>query len=379
MIALVTTHEARGHDKDLGILSRALDACGAKWEIVDWDDQTIDWSQFDIAVLRSTWDYYERLGEFLVWARGVGARTRLFNPLDIVQWNVDKRYLIDLAGASIDVMPTMFVSRPTDLAAVDLTRDVIGERVIAQFGELHPKVLALDAAVAKLKEFATTKFDQSVEIHMRLGVDPKQADQIIRGSIVLPHGIGKSQRVVVFAKGDLAEAARILDEYAALGISLCMPHQCTTDAFVDRKTRSLQGIEVYLRMIRERGMIPGLSTHMPETPPYADASGLDVATYIQIYNGAGFLMQIEIDWVQRMIWNAKKPVITIKPLAAGKLPPLVGLSFVWSTLRDCDMVCVGTSTAQEAEEVVELSLALLERRLPRVELQETRSKASLKA
>ena len=125
MIALVTTHEARGHDKDLGILSRALDACGAKWEIVDWDDQTIDWSQFDIAVLRSTWDYYERLGEFLVWARGVGARTRLFNPLDIVQWNVDKRYLIDLAQASIDVMPTTFVSRARDLDALDLSRDVI--------------------------------------------------------------------------------------------------------------------------------------------------------------------------------------------------------------------------------------------------------------
>ena len=125
MIALVTTHEARGHDKDLGILSRALDASGAEWEIVDWDDQHVDWSRFSIAVLRSTWDYHERLGEFLVWARGVGARTRLFNPLDIVQWNVDKRYLIDLAGASIDVMPTTFVSRPSDLAAVDLTRDVI--------------------------------------------------------------------------------------------------------------------------------------------------------------------------------------------------------------------------------------------------------------
>lgn len=125
MIALVTTHEARGHDKDLGILSRALDAPGAEWEIVDWDDQHVDWSRFSIAVLRSTWDYHERLGEFLVWARGVGARTRLFNPLDIVQWNVDKRYLIDLAGASIDVMPTTFVSRPTDLATVDLTRDVI--------------------------------------------------------------------------------------------------------------------------------------------------------------------------------------------------------------------------------------------------------------
>ncbi len=82
-----------------------------------------------------------------------------------------------------------------------------------RFRTLQEKVAGIDAlplesAVAKLKEFATTKFDQSVEVHMRLGVDPKQADQIVRGSIVLPHGIGKSQRVVVFAKGDLAEAAR---------------------------------------------------------------------------------------------------------------------------------------------------------------------------
>lgn len=82
-----------------------------------------------------------------------------------------------------------------------------------RFRALQEKVagrtlLPLESAVAKLKGFATTKFDQTVEIHMRLGVDPKQADQIIRGSIVLPHGIGKSQRVVVFAKGDLAEAAK---------------------------------------------------------------------------------------------------------------------------------------------------------------------------
>lgn len=70
------------------------------------------------------------------------------------------------------------------------------------------EVLPLPAAVEKLKKFATTKFDQTVEIHMRLGVDPKQADQIVRGSVVLPHGIGRTQRVVVFAKGDLAEAAK---------------------------------------------------------------------------------------------------------------------------------------------------------------------------
>lgn len=67
--------------------------------------------------------------------------------------------------------------------------------------------VTLDEAVRVLKEFATTKFDQTVEIAMHLGVDPKQADQIVRGSIVLPHGIGKSLKVLVFAKGDLLDQA----------------------------------------------------------------------------------------------------------------------------------------------------------------------------
>ena len=71
--------------------------------------------------------------------------------------------------------------------------------------DLEP--LLLDKAIEVLKSFEPTKFDQTVEIHMRLGVDPKQADQIVRGSVVLPNGIGRTQRVIVFAKGDLAAAA----------------------------------------------------------------------------------------------------------------------------------------------------------------------------
>ncbi|MFO0915676.1 MAG: 50S ribosomal protein L1 [Pirellulales bacterium] len=70
------------------------------------------------------------------------------------------------------------------------------------------ELVSLDKAVELLKSFATTKFDQSVEIAMRLGIDAKQADQLVRGSLVLPHGIGKAQRVVVFAKGDLAKLAQ---------------------------------------------------------------------------------------------------------------------------------------------------------------------------
>ncbi len=66
----------------------------------------------------------------------------------------------------------------------------------------------VDQAVGILKQFANTKFDQTVDIAIRLGIDPTQADQLVRGSVVLPHGIGKTLRVIVFAKGDLAEQAK---------------------------------------------------------------------------------------------------------------------------------------------------------------------------
>ena len=70
------------------------------------------------------------------------------------------------------------------------------------------EAVSLAKGVELLKSFESTKFDQSVEIALRLGIDPKQADQIVRGSIVLPHGIGKTQRVIVFAKGEIADAAQ---------------------------------------------------------------------------------------------------------------------------------------------------------------------------
>lgn len=98
------------------------------------------------------------------------------------------------------------LAKPPDLKS----RDQMGKkskRYRASLEKRPANPLPLDEAVDKLKSFESTKFDQTVEIHMRLGIDPNQADQIIRGSLVLPHGIGKTQRVVVFAKGDAATAA----------------------------------------------------------------------------------------------------------------------------------------------------------------------------
>jgi large subunit ribosomal protein L1 len=78
---------------------------------------------------------------------------------------------------------------------------------------LHEKVkvktpVPLAEAVRTLKGFGTTKFNQTVEVSTHLGIDPRQSDQNVRGSVALPHGIGKTVRVAVFAQGENAEKAR---------------------------------------------------------------------------------------------------------------------------------------------------------------------------
>ena len=173
------------------------------------------------------------------------------------------------------------------------------------------------------------------------------------------------------------EPGRVFDHCKELGATFCIPHQCVTDALLDKMHGEIRDINKYAGMIRERGMHPGLSTHTPEAIIVADKTDADVDTYIQLYNAAGFLMQVEVDWVMRVIHNAKKPVLTFKPLAAGRLIPVVGLAFVWNTIRDQDMVAIGTTTPDEAREVIDLSLDFINRRLPDHELQRTRSKKSL--
>ena len=181
------------------------------------------------------------------------------------------------------------------------------------------------------------------------------------------------------AEGSEAEKknAEILDLEAERGSSIVMPHTSSTDVMLDKRARCIRGMDKISAMTRERGMIPGLSTHEPESIVYADETGLDVETYISIYNAAGFLMPIEIDWVNHVIRNAKKPVITIKPFASGRLHPFVGLAFSWATLRPQDMITVGTMTPDEAKELIEISYGLFENRRANVEMQVTRSKKTL--
>jgi glutathione synthase/RimK-type ligase-like ATP-grasp enzyme len=116
-IALVSARGARKLDEDLPPLRLALEAAGARVTIARWDDPKIEWPDFDLALLRSTWDYAQRLPEFLDWVHRAALHTRLLNPLAVVRWNTDKHYLAELARAGVPVVPSAFVEPGKDAQA----------------------------------------------------------------------------------------------------------------------------------------------------------------------------------------------------------------------------------------------------------------------
>jgi len=108
-VALVTAGEFVAFDADLPLIESAASGHDLSLQVVDWHDDTFDWTGVDIAVVRSPWDYTWHLDDFLGWAERVEGATRLLNPLTVVRWNTDKRYLIDLAGQGVPVVPTQVV------------------------------------------------------------------------------------------------------------------------------------------------------------------------------------------------------------------------------------------------------------------------------
>jgi glutathione synthase/RimK-type ligase-like ATP-grasp enzyme len=110
-VALVTFAGMPAGWDDDHVLASALAAQGARPAFVCWDDAAVQWAALDLVVVRSTWDYHERLDAFLGWADYVGDATRLFNDARTLRWNSHKGYLLELAAAGVPVVPTSLVRR----------------------------------------------------------------------------------------------------------------------------------------------------------------------------------------------------------------------------------------------------------------------------
>lgn len=108
-IALATCAALPHLDSEDTPLLTTLAEAGATAEAAVWDDPSVDWSAYDLVVIRSAWDYAQRRDEFLEWAARVEAVTRLANPFAVVRWNTDKHYLAELEKAGVRVVPTIWL------------------------------------------------------------------------------------------------------------------------------------------------------------------------------------------------------------------------------------------------------------------------------
>lgn len=109
-IALASCAELPGWEVDDRPLQLALGALGAAVQTPPWDAD-LDWRQYDAVIPRTTWDYMERREQFVTWARHVASVSQLFNPAEVIAWNTDKRYLLDLERAGVPIAPTVW-ARP---------------------------------------------------------------------------------------------------------------------------------------------------------------------------------------------------------------------------------------------------------------------------
>ena len=107
-------------------LERAFAERGAAASRAAWSDSEVDWAAFDALLIRQTWDYFERLPEFLGWLERVEPIVRIVNPADVIRWNADKRYLVELAGYGLSVVPTEVVVKGDDSLSLAERMDAAG-------------------------------------------------------------------------------------------------------------------------------------------------------------------------------------------------------------------------------------------------------------
>lgn len=228
-IALVTATELPRPDTDLPLLVDAFAARGAHAEPVAWDDPTADWAAFDVALLRSTWNYVAHLRAFREWLDRVEAATRLVNPHGTVTWNLHKRYLHDLAGAGVAVVPTELVPhavQPDWNALFDRFGELVVKPAISAGSFATVRVAAGDVRAAREHRQAHADRDLLVQ-PLLASVMTHGEDNLVHLGGTFSHAIHKGPRwagqpeqsrgLVQPADDELALARDVLRTVAELG------------------------------------------------------------------------------------------------------------------------------------------------------------------
>lgn len=159
-----------------------------------WDGEQPRWDEFDACLVRSTWDYHDKHGEFLAWTRHVAAETRLWNPPELVAWNSNKTYLRELAAAGVPTVPTVWVERNEEI-------DV--EAVLAERGWTEAIIKpAVDLGAKNLHRVRAGAGEAAAALAAAL----ERSEAMIQP--FLPSLEDQGELSLIYIDGDLAHAVR---------------------------------------------------------------------------------------------------------------------------------------------------------------------------
>jgi glutathione synthase/RimK-type ligase-like ATP-grasp enzyme len=220
-VLLATCLELPEPDPDQRLLQEALATRGIEARYAAWDDPRETWTGADLIVIRSTWNYYLRPDDFLDWAERASRAAPLLNSLDVLFWNHDKRYLLELEHQGVPIVPTVRLPRGASVALPRLAverawREIVIKPAVsaasfrtARFAEHNWKdAEAHLAGLLSERDVLVQEYLPSVETHR------ERALVWIDGAFT--HAVRKSPRLMKEAE-DVSEAVPIAEEERVVG------------------------------------------------------------------------------------------------------------------------------------------------------------------
>ncbi|GAA1386821.1 hypothetical protein GCM10009639_11040 [Kitasatospora putterlickiae] len=267
-VALVTSEAGLRLDEDLPPVVAALAERGLAAEPVVWGAGLTAWERFELAVVRSTWDYVERIDEFLAWADGTARVTRLWNPAPLIRWNSDKHHLAELARRGVAVVPTRFLEpgSPVDPAELDGPDGVVVKPAVSAG--------ALDTA-----RYAPGRAEQAAR-HARALLDRGRAVMV---QPYLPR-VTEGERALVLLGGAFSHAVR-------KGPVLTEPGVIDNDRFPHPDVTAYRPTEAELRTARAAlAAVPGARSPLfARVDLVLDAGGEPVVLEVELVEPNLFL------------------------------------------------------------------------------------------
>lgn len=214
-IAIATCKNIPEPDPDEELLVAALRGVGLTPSVLPWDDASAPFAEQDLVVIRSTWNYFERVDEFVAWAKGVAAKTRLLNPPHVIAWNAKKTYLRELEERGVAIVPTVFVTKGERRKVADILRERSWEKIVVK-------------PVVSAGSFRTDRFSASEVDRAQSFLDGLVADRDAMVQAWMPTVDTYGERSLVWIDGEVTHAIRKSPRFAG-GVESVSPEVPITD------------------------------------------------------------------------------------------------------------------------------------------------------